>query len=306
MSDSAPPDSSLVRFDALVDRLPIRLQRGLRWGLSTWPGRIALRSTVAFMRIELFDRSMSIAAQFFTSVFPVLILATSWARDGAGVLSAAVGVPEETQVVMEEALGATSGNATFGVLGALIVLASATSLSRALTRAFAAIWELPRPTFQLGSAWRWVAVVLAFAMALVVARGMGRFFSGLRPPTLWESVGSCTVDVAVAVFVPWVLLVGRVRIGDLLPGALVFAGAMLLVRPASSVWLPHALVVSADRYGSIGIAFTYLAWLYVVSWLLLTASVLGQVIATERRQARQTAADSDERTSGPRRLPRRG
>jgi membrane protein len=36
------------------------------------------------------------------------------------------------------------------------------------------------------------------------------------------------------------------------------------------VWLPHALDSSADRYGSIGVAFTYLA-----------ASVLGQVIATD-------------------------
>ena len=53
------------------------------------------------------------------------------------------------------------------------------------------------------------------------------------------------------------------------------------VRPAADVWLPRALAVSADRYGSIGPAFTYLAWLYVVAFVFVTAAVLGQVVASD-------------------------
>jgi uncharacterized BrkB/YihY/UPF0761 family membrane protein len=48
------------------------------------------------------------------------------------------------------------------------------------------------------------------------------------------------------------------------------------------VWLPRALEVSADRYGSIGVAFTYLAWLYVVSFCVLLTAVFGEVIAVDR------------------------
>ena len=66
-----------------------------------------------------------------------------------------------------------------------------------------------------------------------------------------------------------------------LPGALLFAAVMLVVRPASSVWLPRALEVSSERYGSIGVAFTYLAWLYIVSFCFLTAAAIGRVIATD-------------------------
>ena len=56
---------------------------------------------------------------------------------------------------------------------------------------------------------------------------------------------------------------------------------MMTVRPATQAWLPRALETSADRYGSIGVAFTYLTWLYIASWVLLATAVLGQVIAID-------------------------
>ena len=57
---------------------------------------------------------------------------------------------------------------------------------------------------------------------------------------------------------------------------------MLLVRPVSDVWFPRTLKASADHYGSIGVAFTYLAWLYVVAFFFLATAVVGQVISTDQ------------------------
>ena len=65
-----------------VDRLPPRLRRPITRLLEGWPGRIALNSAESCVRIEIFDRSMTIAAQFFTSVFPILILFASWVGQG--------------------------------------------------------------------------------------------------------------------------------------------------------------------------------------------------------------------------------
>jgi membrane protein len=45
------------------------------------------------------------------------------------------------------------------------------------------------------------------------------------------------------------------------------------------VYLPRALRSSADRYGTIGVAFTYIGWLYVVAFCLLLAVVFGYVLA---------------------------
>jgi membrane protein len=279
MSPSSPADATRPTGSVAVRRLPPAVGRRVEWLLSRWPGRVVIRVAAGARRIELFDRSMTIAAQFFTSIFPILIAVASWGGS-SGELMEALGVPQETRSLLDDAF-ATSSEAAFGVVGVVLVLGSATSLSRALTRAYAAIWELPRPTIKLTSAWRWVAVVLALALSLVAARALTRLAADLPPPTLWQLLAAAVCDVSMAVFVPWVLLAGQVRPRQLLPGAALYTVAMMFIRPASHTWLPHALEESADRYGSIGVAFTYLAWLYVVAYCFLAAAVLGQVIATD-------------------------
>ena len=263
-------------------RLPSWLQRALVWLLSRWPGRILIHAVKAFVRLDMFDRSMTIAAQFFTAVFPILILITTWAasRDAEN-LADALGLPAETRSVVEDAIQG-AGAATFGIAGVLIVLASATSLSRALTRCFAAIWAVPRPKSGLGSAWRWLSVVLVLTLSLVVVRAATEPVDVQPLREMLPTLATFALEAGVALFVPWVLLAGAVRWRLLAPGALVFALLMLAVRPATAAWLPHALEVSANRYGPIGVAFTYLACLYTASFCFLATAVLGQVIATDR------------------------
>jgi len=271
-----------ARVEAALGRLPDWMQRMFAWLLARWPGRILIHGVKAFVRLDMFDRSMTIAAQFFTAVFPILILITTWAasRD-AEKFADALGLPEETRSVIEDAIQG-AGTATFGIAGVLIVLASATSLSRALTRCFIAIWGVPKPRSGLGSAWRWLSVVLVLSLSLVVVRAATEPVDVQPLRDALPLVVTFALEAGVALFVPWVLLAGAVRWRLLAPGALVFALLMLTVRPATAAWLPHALEVSADRYGPIGVAFTYLACLYVASFCFLATAVLGQVIATDR------------------------
>jgi membrane protein len=268
------------RVEAALVRLPPRLRGIVEWILSRWLGRTLIRTLVSCIRIEIFDRSMTIAAQFFTSVLPILILTATWAAGDAAGISDLVGVPDRSRSVIEEAVQGADA-AAFGIVGTLLVLASATSLSRALTRGFAAIWRVPRPRTGVGSAWRWLAVVMVLALAVILSDNLSQRTSILPPRQVWPVALSLASDVGVAVFVPWVLLSGRVAARLLVPGAATFALLMLAVRPASDAWLPRALEVSADRYGPIGLAFTYLAWMYVVSFTFIAAAVFGQVIASD-------------------------
>jgi membrane protein len=277
-ANGSATSAAQARVDAVVGHLPPRLQRLVQGLVDAWPGRVVIRSTASFIRIETFDRSMTIAAQFFSSILPIVILFATWGSPER--FTETLNMPEQSRSVVEDAIRGSEG-AAFGVAGAIVVLASATSLSRALTRAFAAIWELPRPRSRLGSAWRWLAAVLVLALSLVVVRAVSEPVSLLPPREVWPLFVSFSVDVAVAMFVPWVLLARAVRPRLLSVGALVFAAVMLAVRPATQVWLPHALEVSADRYGSIGVAFTYLTWLYILSFCFLTTAVLGQAIASD-------------------------
>jgi membrane protein len=78
-----------------------------------------------------------------------------------------------------------------------------------------------------------------------------------------------------------VLLHGAVTVRALLTGAVLFGLVVLVVRPFTNVWLAHSLDASATRYGSIGVAFTYLAWLYLIAWIFLATAVIGQVLVTD-------------------------
>ena len=278
-SDSSHEADARARVAEVLTHLPAGLRRKVEWLLARWPGRVGLQWTAGLIRIEIFDRSMTVAAQFFTSVLPILILLAAW-EASSDRFADAIDLPEQSRSIIE---GAVEGqDAAFGIVGTLFVLVSATSLSRALTRAFAAIWVLPRPRYRLRSAWRWLSVVLVLALSLVFVQTVSKSLEGVPPRELWPLALSFTSDVLVATFVPWALLSGAVRARLLVPGALLFAILMATVRPATALWLPRALEASADRYGSIGVAFTYLTWLYVASFCFLATAVLGQVIASDQ------------------------
>lgn len=275
-----PTPEQQAQLDRALDALPARLRRLAVRLIDTWPARIGLGMAWSLQRIEIFDRAMAVAAQLFTSVFPLLILLASWFGDASHDLSTTLGTPPAAEAQVDAALN-DSGSATFGVIGAIIVLASATSLSRALTRAFAAIWMLSRPRSSPALAWRWIAVVLAIALSLIVLRRAQAFADGIPPHDVWGEIVSFAMFFALGVFVPWLLLTGTVSTRALLPGSVLFAFVMVVARPFTTLWLSRSLETSAERYGSIGVAFTYLAWLYVIAWIFLATAVLGQVLVTD-------------------------
>ncbi len=266
----------------ILNRIPERFRANVVGLQGLWPGRIVLRSIGKFAKLELFDRSMTIAAQFFTSVFPVLILsALAIGKQESGALADFINLPEQARSVLSDAAeGDASTN--FGVIGFLIVFVSGTSLSRALTRASAVIWELPRPKNHLGSVWRWVAVLMVVALFLTVPRILKAMVDGIPPPELWLALAMLAANVGLAVFIPWLLLEGSVGVRLLVPGAVLFGVCLAFIRPVATVALPRALESSAEHYGSIGVAFTYLTYLYVLSWVFLATAALGQVIATDK------------------------
>jgi membrane protein len=272
---------SANEVDRIVARTPSRLRPAVVWLMGSWLGRCLFRIAARFISLEMFDRSMTVAAQVFTSVFPILIMGAAWlGSQYTDDIADAVELPPETRTVMEEALGSSSGSA-FGIAGTAIVLISATSLSRALTRTFAAIWDLPRPKAGLVHVWRWLGAVLLLAVFVVLVRWVAQLTRSWSGAGTLSWIVPLTLDTFLAVLLPRILLSRQIPVRLLVPGGLIFGLVMLLLRPAISAFLPHALEVSADRYGTIGVAFTYIAWLYVLAFCFLVAALVGQVIATD-------------------------
>ncbi len=283
-----PRDEDLSQYGlteeqlALVAKLPESVRRPLPWLMSNWPGRVVLRMIAGFQRIQIFDRSMTLAAQLFTSVFPIIIMgATIFGGRAAAGAAHGMELPGDTSDVLDEVVSTSGGIGTFGLIGVIVVLISATSLSRALTRAFDAIWQHGRTKNRIFDAWRWLAAVCVLALAIVAARTLVTAIEDVPPRDFWSTTLSFSINVGIASFIPWLLMRGRVHFRYLLPGALLYAVAMLLMRPFWELYLPAALEASAERYGAIGIAFVYLTYLYAVAFALLGAAVIGYVIATD-------------------------
>jgi membrane protein len=172
--------------------------------------------------VQIFDRSMTPAAQASNSIFPlVIMLGVVFDRGQGASLADVAHLPDASRHVLDEALS-QGGISAVGVVGCLLVLLSSTG-----------------------------AVLLLLT------------------------------DCVVAVIVPRTLLGGAVPTRMLAPGGVIFGVVMLAVPPVGSVYLPRALQTSADRYGTIGVAFTYIGWLYVVPFCLLLAVVFGQVVARD-------------------------
>ena len=136
---------------------------------------------------------MTLAAEVFTAIFPLLIMTAIWlGSKQSDDIARSIDMPKETQRVLDDALNGSSANA-FGLVGALVVLASATSLSRALTRAFATIWEVPRPNTGLRGAWRWVGAVIVIAVVMVLIRWLSRLTGDWQPGGAWKYVAALVV-----------------------------------------------------------------------------------------------------------------
>ncbi|MFC7528668.1 YihY/virulence factor BrkB family protein [Actinoplanes sp. GCM10030250] len=258
---------------SILAAVPRRLRPRAALILGNRAGKTLLKAASELVRVQVFDRSMTLAAQAFTSIFPLLImfgaLLGSRARDRLDEL---VRLPDSSARLLDEALGG-SRNGAFGLVGGLIVVVSATGLARALNRSYRAIWlERGRRPGPAATAWQ-VGTVLMLVLFLVSARILGWLTGMLPAPRVAGVALALVADFALAFLLPRILLgPGLPRRRLLFAGAL-FGLAMVGVRAAASVYLPIALQSSAERYGTIGLAFTFISWLYVLSFCLLITAV---------------------------------
>ena len=281
----APADPGRGDIEAaehrLLDALPRRLHPTIGWITHRYARRILIGTADGMIRVQIFDRAMILAAQAFTSVFPILILvgAGLGAKKIAQFMSLAK-LPESSRNLIYQAVN-EQGLSTFGVVGALVVLLSSTGFARALARAYGAIWGVSQPPSGPRAAWRSLLTVLIVATLLIGSRLAGLLTAPLPRPGVWSGLLLLLVDFVVAVVVPRLLLGQAVPVRMLLPSGCAFAIAMLGMRPAGEVYLPRALQSSYDRYGTIGLAFTYIGWLYALAFCLLLTAVVGHVVTRE-------------------------
>ena len=245
--------------------------------------RIAVTFVHDLLAIEPFDRAMTLAAQAFVSIFPLLITWVAIFDNGDAEAGSQVAerlhLSESVATVLDQSLPAdTDASTTFGVISLLIVLISATSLSRALGRMYAKAWHVPPSGW--GDGWRWIAVIVAICGAAVATRFLSQATGIVTEiATLFLIF---LVNTALYAWVPWLLLMRQVSVIRLLPAAALMGIASTVLSLAGQLYLPHALKIGAEHFGAFGLAFAFIGWLFVVSFVLIVATVLGAVIVQDK------------------------
>jgi membrane protein len=268
-------------------------------GAGTWDPRKVLRKAKdrqaqspflvrlvrEFQRLEPFDRAMTLAAQAFTSIFPLVISALSLLglsesdRLGARLAEALALPPGTTSLLEDIPPDETSSVATFTALSLLIVLLSATSFARALTRMYAKAWSVRPPGWR--SPWRWIAAIVAIASCTVFLEVVQRATQGDDAANAGATVLVLAVNAVLWTWVPSVLLARQISWRLLVLGGALMAVVAVVLTSAGRIYLPLALQHAESRYGELGVAFALIGWLFAVAFALICTTVLGGVLSRE-------------------------
>jgi membrane protein len=220
---------------------------------------------------------MVLAAQAFTALIPLLILAAAFAPDdNRDVVSDALIGRFHLQGSAAQAVRQVfthSGSASTGVFSVLLLLLSATSLTRRMQRMYVQAWRLPQITGLRNSlnAFIGLAALVSELALLYFARSLvGRLPLGW---VLGLPVG-IAANVLLWTSVPWLLLDRRLPWRRLFVGGALTATCAATYGLASTVYMPRLFATYSVRYGLFGVTLALVGWLLCISFIVVAATVV--------------------------------
>ncbi|MGW1490396.1 YhjD/YihY/BrkB family envelope integrity protein [Streptomyces sp. NPDC002402] len=239
--------------------------------------------------VNIFDSATRLAAQCFLTAVPLLFVVGAFAPEAVrnqlissvrAVFGLSGAANQELAKVYQST--ASSLREATGVVGALMLLLSATAVSRAMQRLCKRAWELPRTGTKIAP-WRWLAWIGVWLAVLIVQAPLRNGFGA----GLWLGI---PVTVVTQTVLWWwsqhLLLGGLIRWPPLLPGAFLTAIGVSGLSVAAQFYMPRALNRALSEYGSVGTVFVMLSWLIVVCVAIAVGITVGAVAAQQPLLAR--------------------
>ncbi|MER7582779.1 ribonuclease BN [Kitasatospora sp. NPDC097691] len=248
------------------------------------------RLAAQLIHIHVLDTATRLAAQTFLTALPVMFVLAAFmpqevrtsASDSLKTVLGLQGASLDEVTGVFHTKGQESITDSFGGIGILVTLLSATSCSRILQRLCERSWHLPHLSGRL-AAWRWLAWLLVWLAALII---QGKVRSGFGAG---DALGVVLYLITASLLWWWtqhLLLAGRVPWLPLLPGAVLTSAALTTLAWASRLYVPRSLNRSVAQFGPLGLVFTLLSWLIVVFTAITLGIGLGYVLAGQGRLAR--------------------
>lgn len=260
-------------------QLPVN--RLMRATVRSAAGRLALRVLRDIRDLELFDRAMTLAAQAFTSILPVLIVVSSLRAslnpEADALFAENLSLDDDTAELVKRSIPqAVEGVSFTQIFGALLLILAATAFSRALERCFRRIWKTPKAPIRF--AWRWVVAIVAILIGFVLVIMTRYIVRGAGALSVVEFIIEVAVWSALWWFASWIVINRSVSLRALLPGSVLAGFGFAVAAVVGRVYLPRAFASSAEQFGVLGLAFSYIGWLFVLMSVLLIAVTTGRVI----------------------------
>lgn len=264
----------------MIDRILGPLAR--RWA---WVGT-AIRAQKRFSEIHGSYLAAAVTLTAFLSLFPLMLFVTGVvgffsrnATDLPAQIISRLGIPpggDAADMLNRAITKAEESRRTASFVGIVGLLWSGLGLVAALQFAFDSVWQVAGRGIKdkaFGLAWL-VGAGLIFLASFGLTTALR-----LLPGPLWPLalLGGLAVDIALWLWTFQVLSNRDVGWKPLIPGAVLGAVGLGLLKAVGSLYVPQVVASSSALYGSIGVVFAILAWLLVFGRLVVYAVVLNVV-----------------------------
>ncbi|ALG83538.1 hypothetical protein [Gordonia phthalatica] len=235
---------------------------------------LAIRIVKVLAAGNISDRSMTLAAQAFTSILPVLLLLTT--MPGSGALDRTIAMFD-----LSQGLGPTDSPGTyasFGVIGALMTLISATSMARALDRMYVGVWGVD--SAGLRGWWRWVLVIAVLAVATLGQAMVVVDFNESDGRIILSLAETFLIWTCAWTAVPRILTRRQLGRADLWwLGAASGAGLTAFI-VVTEIGYARVFATARHQFGALGVVFASIGWLFVFTAIVVIVTLLVQVLRT--------------------------
>lgn len=218
----------------------------------------------------------------FTSIFPLLLVAVaivgflSVNTDVTGSIISHLGLTGDAASTVVSAIRTAQrsrkGALGFGTVG---LLWSGLGMVAAIQYAFDNVWQVTgRGLKDKLSGLLWLAGSVVILVASFGLTALVNVIPWMAPISLLVGIAVnfalwlWTLEALLNVEVPWRALV---------PGAVLGAVGLEILKVLGSIWVPRAVASSSALYGSIGVVFAILAWLFFFGRLAVYVAVLNVV-----------------------------